>query len=238
MLSQYWRKLSFINSNRISDKPERIRYILTNQIILTSILLTTAFCLTSILFHDTSLVGICLSIIGFSALCYYMSVKFHPCLARHMLTAGVIFLIYKISVTLGKEIGVQLLLFPVMAFTFLLFDPKKYWNIIVVIITSISLLLLIQEQPALASNHNKIADENSYMIFFILTGVLTIYALTHFFKNNISNWNHHHQTHSRLQSIIESTPDVIVLLDRHWRITGANSRFKEWFEKSLNSNNE
>jgi len=160
-----------------------------------------------------------------------MSVKFHPCLARHMLTAGVIFLIYKISVTLGKEIGVQLLLFPVMAFTFLLFDPKKYWNIIVVIITSISLLLLIQEQPALASNHNKIADENSYMIFFILTGVLTIYALTHFFKNNISNWNHHHQTHSRLQSIIESTPDVIVLLDRHWRITGANSRFKEWFEK-------
>jgi PAS domain S-box-containing protein len=149
-------------------------------------------------------------------------------IARHLLITGLNIFLFYLCTAAGLQNGFQLLYFPLMAFSLLLFNKKNYWSSLPTIATSLVLLFLLEHFYAAQNSDRTIITELCYSVLLLFSASLTFGLLIYFMKilsdsNKISGKNS-----ASLLSIIENTSDAIVLLNSNWRTSEFNTIFHHW----------
>lgn len=228
-----WSELITTGINAIPEKPEKRRHVLTNQYALSSVICAAAWCFCMLIFQKSTLLLPAIAAICYGVGCYILNINGYRNSSRYLLLTGSSLLVFYLSNTYGAESGAHLLLFPVMSFPLLLFHPSSYY--LMLENAAISLLLLLTLNEA-ASSTLFIYDDNtvtsSYILFFIASITITVANLLRFLRLQSQSAKTSDKTNSSLLSIIEQSPDGILLLDENWCISQFNNAFHNWHQKA------
>src|SRR5689334_12043574 len=140
---------------------EQRRQILTNEVTLSAAVLTVLFCLTDFATSDYTLFLPGIAIIVYNLFCFLLSANGWSLLSRHLFCAGINILIFAISRSAGSHSGVQLMLLPVMAFSLIIFDLKKYFHSSFCIATSLVMLFMMEQKQAVQQSNLQSALNDS-----------------------------------------------------------------------------
>lgn len=237
MLFKYFQFINSAGTQYATESVNKKRIRLVNQVlhiaflaslIFAIIYFVTAYYFFTILTLLTSLLFFCT---------YIINIKGHFHFSRIFMFIIALTSIFISASLTGRDLNLQLYLFPILAGVFAVFSTKEkalmFFVIFVILSTYISLeifnyeFLLFLNVPVIV--HTWIANLNLFIALFITALVV--------YHSHIENLNYEKQLlreRNQLNATISNTHESIWFLDKNYKLILYNSIFENWIERAFN----